>query len=32
MRYLSGCCALEAVAGIVLLLAGLLLGWSSLRW
>ena len=31
MRYLSGCCAIEAVVGL-LAIAGLLLGWSSLRW
>jgi hypothetical protein len=32
MRYLLGCCALELVAGVAALIAGLALGWSQLRW
>lgn len=32
MRYLLSCCALEAVVGVVAVIAGLVLGWSMLRW
>lgn len=32
MRYLSGCCAIEAVVGLLATAAGLVLGWSVLRW